>query len=434
MAAMTTEPSCTVVVAPSMVISTERSRFTESVEKIVFDLRQFDAVLRPPRPGEGRNHIAKIELDFVGVGRLGRVGGEEQALFLGVCLHQRDQIRGPVGHAQIVERLVVDGEESDGRAVFGRHVRDGGAIGQAERSDAGAVELDELRDDALLAEHLRHGEDQVGCGGSARQFALQMEADDIGQQHGNGLAEHACLGLDAADAPAHHAQSVNHGGVRIGAHQRVGICERDRMAAIGEHHLRQIFEVYLVNNAGVRRHHAEIAERLLAPLEKRVPFAVPLELEQRVHRKSIVRTEAVHLHGMIDHQIDRDERVGAFRIGMEHAESIAHGGEIHHAGDAGKILQQHARWLKADFPWSGAERPLGHVIDVGVLYGEVVLVAQEVLEKHADGVRDARDIHAPALVQRLQPVDPVLLPSGPQRRSRPKAVDGLHRSVFIVGV
>src|SRR5690348_18486883 len=41
-----------------------------------------------------------------------------------------------------------------------------------------------------------------------------------GDQHGDGLAEHGRLGLDAAHAPAQHAQAVLHGGVRVGAHAR----------------------------------------------------------------------------------------------------------------------------------------------------------------------------------------------------------------------
>ena len=59
---------------------------------------------------------------------------------------------------------MIDGEEADGRAVLGGHVGDGGAIGQRQRGDSSAVELDELADDALLAQHLGDGEDEVGGG------------------------------------------------------------------------------------------------------------------------------------------------------------------------------------------------------------------------------------------------------------------------------
>ncbi len=90
-------------------------------------------------------------------------------------------------------------------------------------SRPGAEELDELVHHALLAQHLRDGEHQVGGGDAFLQFAEELEADHIRQEHVHRLAEHDGFGFDAAHAPAHHAQTVDHGGVRIGADQRVGV-------------------------------------------------------------------------------------------------------------------------------------------------------------------------------------------------------------------
>ena len=86
-----------------------------------------------------------------------------------------------------------------------------------------AEELDELADHALLAQHLGDGEHQVGGGGAFRQGAGQLEADDLGDQHRDRLAQHGRLRLDAADAPAQHRQAVDHGGVAVGADHGVGI-------------------------------------------------------------------------------------------------------------------------------------------------------------------------------------------------------------------
>ena len=46
---------------------------------------------------------------------------------------------------------------------------------------------------------------------------VEAEADHLRDQHGDRLAEHRRLGLDAADAPAEHAEPVDHGGVAVGA-------------------------------------------------------------------------------------------------------------------------------------------------------------------------------------------------------------------------
>ena len=146
-----------------------------------------------------------------------------QALRLGIGLDQRDALGLAAGLGEIAERLGVDREEAAGRAVFRRHVGDGGAVRERHVVEAGAVELDELADHALLAQHLGDGEHEVGGGHAFAQLAGQPEADHFGDQHRDRLAEHRRLRLDAADAPAEHGEAVDHGGVAVGADQRVGI-------------------------------------------------------------------------------------------------------------------------------------------------------------------------------------------------------------------
>ena len=173
-------------------------------------------------PGERRHHGRQVELEGLGEARLGRRVVPE-ALFLGVGLDEGDLVGGAAGQPQVAQRLVVDREDRAGRAVLGAHVADRGAVGQRHVGDARAVELDELADDALLAQQLGDGEHQVGRGGAGRQLADQLEADDLRDEHRHRLAEHRGLGLDAADAPAQDAEAVDHRGVRVGADQGVGV-------------------------------------------------------------------------------------------------------------------------------------------------------------------------------------------------------------------
>ena len=128
-------------------------------------------------------------------------------------------------------RVVVDREEAAGRAVFRRHVADGGAVGDREVGEAGAEKFDELADHAALAQHLRDGEHEVGRRHAFLELAGELHADHFRQQHRIGLAEHGGFRLDAADAPAEHGEAVDHGGVRIGADQRVRIGDLDRRSA-----------------------------------------------------------------------------------------------------------------------------------------------------------------------------------------------------------
>src|ERR1041385_1917374 len=84
----------------------------------------------------------------------------------------------------------------------------GGSIEDGERGDAFAIKLDKLSDDALLTQHLRDRENQVGGSGAFGQSARQLEPHHLRQQHRRRLSEHARLRLDAADAPSDHAEPV----------------------------------------------------------------------------------------------------------------------------------------------------------------------------------------------------------------------------------
>ncbi len=296
----------------------------------------------------------------IGVLRIWRSIGAEKALLFRVGIHQRDRIVAAIGELQIGERLRIHREEAHCGPVFRRHVGDGRAVGKAQRAQTLAVKFNELAHYALLAQHLRNGEDQVGRRAAFVQFAVQLEANHRRQQHGNGLAEHAGFGFDPAHAPAEHAESVDHGGVRIGSNQRIGVC----LSIPAEYHRCQVFEVHLVHDARIGRHHAEIAERGLAPAQQHVALAVALEFEQCVKSKRILRAELIHLHGVIDHQIGGHQRIGAAWVSAHGRECIAHCSEIDHAGHAGEILQQHARRHEADLFGLAARRRAGHIADV----------------------------------------------------------------------
>ena len=102
--------------------------------------------------------------------------------------------------------------------------------------------LDELPDDARLAQDLGHREHEVGRRRALGQLPVEPEADDLRDEHRDRLAEHRRLGLDPADAPAEHAEPVDHRRVRVGADERVG----ERLAVPLLDHPREELEVDLV--------------------------------------------------------------------------------------------------------------------------------------------------------------------------------------------
>ena len=104
----------------------------------------------------------------------------EHALLARVGVDQLDRLGRPAGQLEVTQRLGVDREDRAGRAELGRHVAERRAVDQRQRRQARAVELDELGDDAALAQHLGDGEDEVGRGRAVGQLAGELEADTCG--------------------------------------------------------------------------------------------------------------------------------------------------------------------------------------------------------------------------------------------------------------
>ena len=222
-------------------------------------LGEQDAVLGAPGAGNGGFYGGEVEGEGGGILGFGRVRRMEEPLLAEIGFDEGDMVFGAAGEAEVLQGLVVDGEDAAGGAVFGGHVGDGGAVGERELGDAGAEELDELANDAVLAKGFGDGEDEVGGGGAFAELAGEAEADDLGDEHGDGLAEHGGLGLDAADAPAEDAEAVDHGGVGVGADQGVGVGEGRAVGlGRGEDDAGEVLEVDLVADA----HAGGTAEKL----------------------------------------------------------------------------------------------------------------------------------------------------------------------------
>ena len=216
----------------------------------------------------------------------------------------------------------------------------------------------------------------VAPSGSAPRSA---HAGDARKQHRDRLPEHHRLGLDPADAPAEHAEPVDHRRVRVGADDGVGIQQPFAL----EHDAREELEVDLMDDPGVRRHDLEAVERLLAPAQERVALGVALELPLGVEPERVARPEAVDLHRMVDHELDRDLRIDAAGVAPELGDRVAQAGEVDHRGHAGQVLQQDTGGREGDL----AVIPVEDRLDIGVGPG-----AERVLEQELERERQPRRV------------------------------------------
>ncbi len=148
-----------------------------------FRLPQRHAILRALRPGQRGLDAGEIEFELVGVDRIRRGIGAEDALRLRVFLDEAHARFVAAREAQIGKRLRIHGEEAHRRAVFGRHVGDRRAVRQAQAGKPRAVELDEFSDHAFFAQHFGDDQHEVGGRRAFGQTAVQLEADDFRDQH-----------------------------------------------------------------------------------------------------------------------------------------------------------------------------------------------------------------------------------------------------------
>ncbi len=369
-----------------------------------FRRRERDAVMRTLGPGQARLNPAEVEFQPVAVLGLRRVLVVEQALLLAVRLDQRNLLRRAPGHAQEIERFLVNGKNAAGRAVLRRHVPDGRAVRQRQLAQPFAEELDELPHHAFLAQHLGDGEDQVGRGRAFAQCAGQPEARrHSGMQHRHRLPQHRRFRLDPAHAPAQHPQPVDHRGVRVGPHQGVGIrLHRPALPVTGEDHARQVLQVHLVHDPRVRRHDSEVAERRLSPAQERIALLVALEFEVGVDEEGIGRAVGIHLHRVVDHQLHRLQRVDERRVAPQRRHGVAHRRQVHHRGHPGEVLQQHPRRRKRNlFRRRLLGVPAGEKFDLRRRHRAPILVAQQVFQQDAQRVRQPAQVVA-FLLQRVQ--------------------------------
>ncbi len=368
-------------------------------------LGQRHAILGPAGAGQAGFHAAQVHFQHAGI-TAGIQRGAKHALFFGVALDQAHPLRGAVAEAEIGERGLVNGRQRGGGAVLGRHIAERGAVGDREPGHALAKELHKFAHHAQLAQPLGDGKHQIGRVDAGREFAAQAHPDDFGQQHGDGLAQHRRLGFNAAHAPAQHAQAVDHGGMGVGADKSIGIGQQAAVDAGEHHHPGQIFQIDLVDDAGVGRHHAKALEGLLAPAQKDIAFAVALKFQPAVEGEGVGRGKAVHLHGMVNHQLDRLQRVDGAGIAAQGSHGVAHGGQIGDGGHAGKVLQQHAGGDEGNFLFRLAARlPSGQCGNVIGFDEAAVFVAQQVFEQDFQGVGQPRNRAHAGAFEHIKPED-----------------------------
>ncbi len=344
-----------------------------------------DTVLRAFRAGKRWHDAAEVKLQ---TGRVDRVFlfRAPVALCLGIGLDQLDALRVTAGVGEVLDRFLIDREEAASGAIFRRHVGDRRFVLERQVRKALTIEFDELADHAMLAQHLGDGQHEVGRGCAFCELAGQLEADDFRDQHGDRLAEHGRFGLDAANAPAEDRQAVDHRGVGVGADAGVEIGDGLAVFFLGPDRLAKIFEIHLVTDTGARRDNAEIAEGLGAPAQELITLLVALILDLHILLEAFRSAEEVDHDGVVDDEVDWDQRIDGFCIGAELFGGIAHGGKVNNGRHTGEVLHQDAGRAVGDLVADVAllVEPFLEGQNVGLGDRLAVFIAQHVFQQHLE--------------------------------------------------
>ena len=356
--------------------------------KLLFRPAELNAVLRALWPGDRRHNGREVELEVLAVHRLDR-RVVPQVLQLRIGLDELDLTLAAAGEAQVVERHVVDREHRGGRTELRAHVANRRAVRERHFGHSCAVELDELANDAVLAQLLGDREHDIRRGDCGRNRAGELEPDHLRDEHGNRLAEHRGLRFDAADAPSEHTEAVDHGRVGVSADTGIGIRAQHAVDLASVGHAREVLDVDLVHDAGSRRNDLEVVKRGLAPAQELVAFTVSLVFDFDVALQRILRAENVGDDGVVDDHLGWRQWVDLGRVSPECFDGLAHRGEVDNARHAGKVLHDHARgrelnlgiWLRRRNP--RAERSNVLRRDIGAVFG-----AKQILKQHREAERE----------------------------------------------
>ena len=107
------------------------------------------------------------------------------------------------------------------------------------------------------------------------KLTSELEANDLGQNHGDLLTEHDRLSLDTADTPADNTKTIDHSSVRISSHNGVWV----KHAVLLEDDSGEPLKVDLMDDTVAGWDNTEVAESRLSPLEEGESLLVALKLD-----------------------------------------------------------------------------------------------------------------------------------------------------------
>ena len=194
------------------------------------------------------------------------------------------------------------------------------------------------------------------------ELASKTISNDLGEDHGNLLAKHDRLSFNTADTPSNNTKAINHGGVRVGSHDRVGV----EQSFVVEDNTSEPFEVDLMDNTITRRNNSKVVEGFFSPLEEGKAFLVAVEFKSLVFFFSFHVAGAIYLDRVIDDQVGLHQRVNLIRVSTKLEHSSAHSGKVYNSRNSSEVLKEDTGGLERDFNiLCGGVFPVEDALNIG---------------------------------------------------------------------
>ena len=340
--------------------------------------RRRHAVMRIRRPRDIAHDGRQVKRQHALVLRVDQAVGP-QARFFGIQFDQFHQLIVAACQFQVLDGLRVDVEHGGRGAKFRRHIGNRGTVAQGQVRCSLAVEFQVGRDDLLLAQKFRQRQHRIRGRDARLRFARQLDADDVGQTHPRGAAQHHAFRFQAAHADGDHAQRVDHRRMRIRADQGVGIGH----AILHLDHGRHALEVNLVQDAIPRRDHVDVFKGFLGPVDEVETVFIATVFDGAVLGEGIgVKAAAFDGQRMVDHQLRGHHRVDQGRVAALGCDGVTQAGQV----DQGSLAQDVMADDAGGEPWKIEVAAALDELAQRRVQGGRVAAAHEVFGQHARGI------------------------------------------------
>ncbi len=141
-----------------------RDRLGQRRQKFLFQVRQFNSVLRALRPGHAGHDGGQVQFQVGRIINLSFLRQAEETLGAIITLVNSAVLVAASGSAQVAHALFVNRKETHRRAIFWGHIRDRRAVHDRQGGCARPVKLDEFAYHLRLTQHLRDGQGEVRRG------------------------------------------------------------------------------------------------------------------------------------------------------------------------------------------------------------------------------------------------------------------------------